>query len=1084
MKKLLFLGLLILTFFTKSSYSQDINGIRGSEVKPYIFNMRDLPSMGEIYMGPIIRKDFNEVEPPYAPPFPPPDVNTLSNMTFDKNVNIPQPFAPSIGVNFEGIAQSGYIPGEPQPAVGPNNVFTLGNVSVKITNKSGTTLSSVTQSVFFNIPSAEGAGFDAKCFYDYRRGRFLALCETQTSSPAVCSYYLAISATSDAMGTWYVYKFDMTIDGTTQSSNWSDFPGLGISDDKLVMSGQQFSFSGGSYQYQKLRIIDRAVAYTGAAVTYVDIYNWSGQVFVTKPGRNMSSGNDIYTLATKYNGGTSVEFRKITGTPASPVLSSATNISVSSYGVPPDAPGGSAAVTVNTGDSRTPDFFVRNNVLNIAFHMGATIGGGSVTAIRYLRIQVNPLNTTPLTDETYGAASTFYYYPMVCMDSVGTMFMGFGRSSTSEFASSYVTGKRRGDASIQSSVLAKAGLAVMNYNRWGDYTGIDMDESATNPGMSYAWYSGQFNKSAGTFGTWITQLSYSYGQITGQVLNDADGDVTTTGDRTPYAGVTITLKQGTTVLNTQLTDASGNYNFGYLETATNYSVVFSPPSGKHSVDVVPGTGGTSQSKTDYKTIAVNLTNAQTSITNNYIISDWLVSIASGNWNSTAVWADNVTPSSTEKVLISSANTVTLNNNFTCQNINDKGVLQFDNISPRTLTLSASLNLANGNITLGNNTIVAGSVTGASASRYIVTNGTGTLNQAISNNNTYVSFPVGPVGAYNPVNIQLDNASTTDVFAVRVSNTITNPPNKPTEVIQKEWNISEGTPGGSNATMQFLFNSADFGSGFNPNLTPNNYDIGHYSSGYTVYSGSISGPVNSLYTITSNVNISSFSPFIVGNYNSVLGSVLYNFALTALFSGNYNGATMVPKNVRVELHNSTTPYALVDSQTVLLNSSGAGNPVFTKALNGTPYYIVLKSDNGLETWSATPQTFSGNTLNYDFTTSATQAYGSNMVLIGTKWCIISGDANQDGSVDALDRSACWNDRNLSGVYVTDLNGDGVVDALDRSIAWNNRNLSVQKPALAANPKEGVKQYKKNNNDKTKGTYDLKLDGSKEKKINKQ
>ena len=105
-------------------------------------------------------------------------------------------------------------------------------------------------------------------------------------------------------------------------------------------------------------------------------------------------------------------------------------------------------------------------------------------------------------------------------------------------------------------------------------------------------------------------------------------------------------------------------------------------------------------------------------------------------------------------------------------------------------------------------------------------------------------------------------------------------------------------------------------------------------------------------------------------------------LTALLSGNYNGTTMVPKNVLVELHNSTTPYAIVDSQTVLLNTAGVSNPVFTKSENGTPYYIVLKSDNGLETWSATPQTFSRFALSYNFSTAATQAYGSNMILVGT------------------------------------------------------------------------------------------------------
>ena len=67
----------------------------------------------------------------------------------------------------------------------------------------------------------------------------------------------------------------------------------------------------------------------------------------------------------------------------------------------------------------------------------------------------------------------------------------------------------------------------------------------------------------------------------------------------------------------------------------------------------------------------------------------------------------------------------------------------------------------------------------------------------------------------------------------------------------------------------------------------------------------------------------------------------NFALTALLSGNYNGITMVPKNVTVELHNATTPYALVESKTVLLNASGIGNPIFTNAVNGTSILYCIK-----------------------------------------------------------------------------------------------------------------------------------------------
>ena len=40
-----------------------------------------------------------------------------------------------------------------------------------------------------------------------------------------------------------------------------------------------------------------------------------------------------------------------------------------------------------------------------------------------------------------------------------------------------------------------------------------------------------------------------------------------------------------------------------------------------------------------------------------------------------------------------------------------------------------------------------------------------------------------------------------------------------------------------------------------------------------------------------------------------------------------------KDVTVELHAATTPYALVESQAVTLSTSGTANPVFTTAVNG-------------------------------------------------------------------------------------------------------------------------------------------------------
>ena len=211
-----------------------------------------------------------------------------------------------------------------------------------------------------------------------------------------------------------------------------------------------------------------------------------------------------------------------------------------------------------------------------------------------------------------------------------------------------------------------------------------------------------------------------------------------------------------------------------------------------------------------------------------------------------------------------------------------------------------------------------------------------------------------------------------------------------------------------------------------------------------------------------------------------GQIQLNF--TVLIQGFYDNVfgLMVKDTVTVLLKNVTTPYSNIDSVRTVLDSLGQGTIKLPGTIKNGTFYVVIRHRNALETWSTSGGVlFNSSNTNYNFTTAITQAFGSNLLLKGTKWCIISGDVNQDGSIDALDRSLCWNDRNLSGYYATDLNGDGVVDALDRSIAWNNRNLSVQKPALVLSPNsKGVKQDKNNN---SKGEYDLKLDGSNSKKV---
>jgi predicted secreted protein len=193
-------------------------------------------------------------------------------------------------------------------------------------------------------------------------------------------------------------------------------------------------------------------------------------------------------------------------------------------------------------------------------------------------------------------------------------------------------------------------------------------------------------------------------------------------------------------------------------------------------------------------------------------------------------------------------------------------------------------------------------------------------------------------------------------------------------------------------------------------------------------------------------------------NNTFGNFqLLRLNLTALIEGFYSqsSGTMVPDTVLVELRGVSTPFAMVDQGRAVLSTLGQGTITFPTASNGTPYYLVLKHRNAVETWSASGQTFSASLLSYDFTTAAAKAYGGNQVQKGSKWCVYSGDCAKDGWVDGLDMNLIDNNAAsfLFGYYATDLNGDNWTDGLDMNVVDNNSAgfIYAKTPEAAAAPK---------------------------------
>lgn len=159
---------------------------------------------------------------------------------------------------------------------------------------------------------------------------------------------------------------------------------------------------------------------------------------------------------------------------------------------------------------------------------------------------------------------------------------------------------------------------------------------------------------------------------------------------------------------------------------------------------------------------------------------------------------------------------------------------------------------------------------------------------------------------------------------------------------------------------------------------------------------------------------------------------------SLIEGFWYGTYMIRDTMRVYLRNSVSPYAIVDSGKCFLDEYGGGRICFEHAPTGL-YYIMLNHRNSIDTWSALPVPLTvGSSDYYEFTSSASQAFGANEVFKLGSYCIYSGDVNKDGFVDLTDTQLIDNDAFdfVSGYVRTDVNGDDFVDVSDATIADNN------------------------------------------------
>ena len=155
---------------------------------------------------------------------------------------------------------------------------------------------------------------------------------------------------------------------------------------------------------------------------------------------------------------------------------------------------------------------------------------------------------------------------------------------------------------------------------------------------------------------------------------------------------------------------------------------------------------------------------------------------------------------------------------------------------------------------------------------------------------------------------------------------------------------------------------------------------------------------------------------------------------------------------LEIRDGSTPASILATKSVVLLSNGeivdaeTGCPPIFGELSSGNYYVALRHRNHLSVMTNHPIFLRGTAGNLiDFTDSATSIYTTTTRKDNNgTMLLIAGDADNDGSITAADRSLTWNNRNQSGYLSSDVIMNGSVGADDRSITWNNRNNSSALP----------------------------------------
>ncbi len=404
--------------------------------------------------------------------------------------------APSGAVTvFDGPSESDtqFIPPDPQVAAGPNHVVVVINSLMAIYDKAGSRIGGYQQlSTFFSSLGVAGDIYDPRLIYDQNDNRFiLSAANVDLTTFTGGNVLLAVSQTSDPTGAWNKYAIDFRGRNLSNTADTiPDFPTLGLSSSAVYISTGQFVVNPNCLQSDTCSFSDTWIKVVGlpallagnstlSVSTFKNVKTATGlAAFTIEPALTYGTAPSEFLVAAEFsaNPGSTLNLFSI-NLSGTPVLTSA-NLTVPSFGVPPDAVQPNTSVLIATNDFRMLGAVWMDGVLwcgqNVA--NSNNIGAGA----RWYAISATSLSTLSLAQSGTITGSGNAYYPATTPNAAGDTLVVFSTSNKTQFASAGFTGRTASDplGTMRTPSIYKAGVDAyveQGEQRWGDYSGVSPD---------------------------------------------------------------------------------------------------------------------------------------------------------------------------------------------------------------------------------------------------------------------------------------------------------------------------------------------------------------------------------------------------------------------------------------------------------------------------------------------------------------------------------------------------------------------------------------------------------------------------------